>query len=101
MTERTMTSIKYDSKKQLKFQIYQYISDFQPVCRGTLVWREGSAVCRGSLGKVEKKREKKRNKKITLQCTFTTPPFALVKPPVSVFSQLLFGSGVLFHVGLH
>jgi hypothetical protein len=40
-------------------------------------------------------------KKITLQCTFTIPPFTLVKPPVSVFSQLLFGLGVLFHVSLH
>jgi hypothetical protein len=36
--------------------------------------------------------------KITLQCTFTTPPFTLVKQPVSVFRQLLFGLGVLFRV---
>jgi hypothetical protein len=34
--------------------------------------------------------------KITLQCTFNTPPFTLVKPLVSVSSQLLFGLGVLF-----
>jgi hypothetical protein len=38
---------------------------------------------------------------ITPQYTFATPPFTLENPPVSVFSQLFFGSGVLFCVTLH
>jgi hypothetical protein len=39
--------------------------------------------------------------KITLKCTLTTPLFTLVRPPVSIFSQLLFRWGVLFRVSLN
>jgi hypothetical protein len=63
---------------------------------------KGPQVCRGSLWVGRKEaRKKMRNKEVTLQCNFTSPPFALVKPPVPVFSQLFFGSGVLIRVSLH